>query len=1049
MALYRIKDLSNTSFLIEQEEVVYAGKQGFTTVSASIPVLCNSFSSNTTSIVLSIPDLHLLIDDNFSDHILDASSNIFSSDIYVSTPVTQYALSQFKEGSVGYKDSIAIASLKVKNYNIAANTITVDTISTTNPINDYFTSLPFYVTVSQPATTNNFSNNVLYVKGASKKIKKVFDVTNQSSGVYTANIAVKTATSNQIKLFVDDVRQPSFTWTSSNNTTSIGIDLQGVESRIELEVDYYTTPAIEANDVISFSAFSNVFTVSNTSYTTSDNFYDEELTDAQVYKVKLSQPITSNVAGLKIVNASTDLVGKVGNLTSNSFTIDYDDSYPYSYSLANNALYYVYQKNKLKTTKARLDEFGNLKTASPGYYLVGATNINRFNRASSTTYKLLEIAPVKLGKVEYINITEQVFIDTTGGASITATIEFPPIVGADVTHYDIFYYIDSEEETVASTTRKITVDNDETSEFITANINNLNRGRTPGSNILVVTVVPKNGVYSGYALTSSKPLIGKETPPSGLKNFNIGQQGDSIIFSWQFVLTADGYIQDIDTNEVEVREYSGLIDTSDTETVEATWAISVPIERIPFPNTTFTMPVSKFGNYTYLLRVIDTSDLESETIAAASINIQRPSTVRLFKAYSEKDPGVSFITQDGVSFPNSNTHPENTFPSVSMSINDGLVLSDSTHVDNANGSSSGFSFLSGSLSTLNSDRAVYTTQIRDIGVVARGSIRISTEVSIVNPNTTFTSQYSVVQSGITDEPNDSVTVLVDNAFSGIGHILGFSNSNAAVVSYNSFHKTLTSGGALGNVYAIRNPGQVADDLANTNAFCLIAGVINSNAIALGESFHANGYPTGSNNFGNVALSGNSYELINLSQFGDLEGSLTYIGEERSIVQNVFLRYSADNVFYEASANGITGLPGHGNTNPFAFEGASSNAAAGFRKYVSGEIDFRYFQIQYEVLNKKPSVSSVVIDRFDYEVDIVEKNINKTVDVDLAPGVTVDYTYAKLIQTPVIVATMVNSTGGYTPVVENVTNVSCNVKVYDSQSSNLVDTETVNLLIRGI
>ena len=1049
MALYNITGLSNTSFLIEQEEIVYAGKQGFTTVSAAIPVLCNSFISNTTSIVLSIPDLHLLLDDNSNEHILSKSEELATEGFFISAPVSQYAVSQYKEGSVGYRDSVSTASLPVRSYNIAANTITVSTISSSNPIDAYFTSLPFYVTINQPATTNNFANNVLYVKGANKRIKKNFDLTNVAAGTYTANLGLKTVSKNQVKVFVDDNRQNIFSWEYANNNTSIGVALAGPEKQITVELDYYTTPAIEANDTISFSSFSNVFTVSNVSYVTSDAFYDASLTDVQIYKVKLSEPLTSNVAGLKVINTSSDLVGKVGNLTSNSFTIDYDESYPYSYRLANNALYYVYQKNKLKTTKARLDEFGNLKSASPGYYLVGATNINRFNRTSSTAYKLLEVAPIRLGKVEYINITEQVFIDTTGGASITATIEFPPIVGADITHYDILYNIESEEETVASTPTKITVDNDETAEFITTNINNLNRGRTPGSNILVITVIPKNGTYSGFALTRTKPLIGKETPPSGLKNFNIGQQGDSLIFSWQFVLTADGYILDLDTKEVEVREYSGIINTSDANSVDATWAVSIPVERIPFPNTTFSIPVSKFGFYTYLLRVRDTSDLESESIAAATINIQRPSNIRLFKAYSEGDPSTSFVSQDGILFPNSNVYAENSFPSVSMSINDGLVLSDSTHVDNANGSSVGFSFSGGSITSQNSDRAVYTTQIRDIGVVTRGSIRISTELIIINPNTTFISQYEPIQSGITDQPNDNVTVLVDNAFFGIGHILGFSNANAAIVTYNSFHRTLTSGGSLGNVYAIRNPGQVSDDFANTNAFCLIAGVINANAIALGESYHANGTPTGSNNFGNVALSGNSYELINLSQFGDLEGSLTYLGEERSVVQNIFVRYSTDNVFYEASANGVTGLPGHGNTNPFVFEGASTNAEAGFKKYISGEVDLRYFQIQFEVLNKKPSVSSVQIDRFDYEVDIVEKNINKTVAVDQAVGVAVDYTYAKLIQSPTIVATMINSTSSYSAVVENVSNTSCNVKVFDTQSNTLVDTETVNLLIRGI
>ena len=1049
MALYTIKGLNDTSFLLAGEEIVYGGKQGFTTIAGSIPILCNSFSSNTTSIVLSIPDLHLLLDDNANSHLLEKAQELSGSEFSLTVPVTQYAISTFKEGSVGYKDSSAIASLPIIDYNVSANTVTVSTLSTTNPINSFFKSLPFYITINQAVNTENFANNTLYIKGSTKTIKNTFNVVGATASTFTANIPIYTRGKNQVKVFVDDNPQTSFTWQYTNSNTVIGVPLSGIESQITTEISKYTVPAIERNDSLVFSKSSNTYTVQNTSYDVLDEFYDADLTTAQVYKVKLSNPITSNVGGLKLINVSTDLVGSVGNIASNSFSIDFNDAYPYTYNLANNSIYYVYQKNKLRTTSARLDEFGKLVSANRGYYLVGATNVNRYNRTSPTTFGLLKVDPIKAGRVSSVSISEQIFIDTTGGASITATVSFPPITGGDITHYDVIYSIESEDDTVASSSRKITVDNDESAESITVNINNLNRGRTPGSNILVVSVVPKNGSYAGFAYNVSKPLIGKIIPPRGLENLNVGQQEDTLIFSWQFALTEDGFILDIDTKEVEIREYSGAIDTSDQSVVDAAWALSIPVERIPFPNTSFSLPVSKFGTYTYLLRVKDTSDLESETIAAATLETKRPNGIRLFKAYSEGSPDQNFAFQDGVAFPNSNVYAENSFPSVSMSINDGLVLSDSTHVDNANGSSIGFSFTNGSLTSLSSDRAVYTTQIRDLGVVARGTIRINTEVSIENPQTTFASQYSLIYEGISDDQSDSPSVLVDNAFSGLGHILGFSNSNAATVSYNTFHRTLVSGGALGNVYAIRNTGQFVGDEANTNAFCLIAGVINANAIALGESFHANGYPTGSNNFGNVTISGNTYELINFSQYGDLEGTLTYLGEERSIVQNVFVKYSADNVYYTAAANGVVGLPGHGNTNPFAFEGALNNASAGAKKYVSAELDARYFQIIFEVQNKRPSASSVLLDKLDYEFDIREKTITKTVEVNSVNGVEVNYAYAELLETPVVIASLLNSNTSFDTSVTNVSNIKCNVKVFNSQNGNAVDTETVSLYLRGI
>jgi transcription antitermination factor NusA-like protein len=145
-----------------------------------------------------------------------------------------------------------------------------------------------------------------------------------------------------------------------------------------------------------------------------------------------------------------------------------------------------------------------------------------------------------------------------------------------------------------------------------------------------------------------------------------------------------------------------------------------------------------------------------------------------------------------------------------------------------------------------------------MGRSVRGTVRIAPILAASTPGLTYGTFYNTVVSGITDFHGSaglspSANVLVDNAFGGIGTILGFNNAQAAAVSYNSFHKTLTSGGALGNIYAIRNTGQFLGDSANSNSYALIAGVINSNAIALGQVYFANGRPSGSNNFGNVSI----------------------------------------------------------------------------------------------------------------------------------------------------------------------------------------------------
>ena len=62
MSFYTIQT-SNTSFLSNSESVIYAGKNGFTTVMGSIPILCDSYSSNASSIVLNVRSLNLLTDD--------------------------------------------------------------------------------------------------------------------------------------------------------------------------------------------------------------------------------------------------------------------------------------------------------------------------------------------------------------------------------------------------------------------------------------------------------------------------------------------------------------------------------------------------------------------------------------------------------------------------------------------------------------------------------------------------------------------------------------------------------------------------------------------------------------------------------------------------------------------------------------------------------------------------------------------------------------------------------------------------------------------------
>lgn len=1036
MAIYNIRT-SNTSFLSNAEPVVYAGKNGFTTAIGSIPILCNSYTSNANSIVFNILGLNLLVDDNFGVNVLEVPSLVGESNVFVRAPILQYAETSTQEGAAGYFSRQSNLSLEISSFNIASNTITVHNKSTNaGVVSDLLLTAPMYLTLSQTIRANSFNANTLFITGSSKSVSHVANVQNLSSYIFTLKQAPRFRSS--IRVYIDDIRTDSFIWSASTPTT-LTIPSFSSATQAVVILDQYTVPSIESNDRVSLSTFNNSFTVIDTSYQQSSNSYSNSMTELGLYKIVLDRSIPEDTLSYYLINISQDLEGAVTNITSNSFSIEYDDSYPHTYQLANNGIYYLYQKNKVRYTTAKLDEYGTLSGISPQNYIVEATTINRYNRISSTVKGLLQVEGIRLSKVSSITITERIFIDTTGGASISATIEFPPILGRDVTAYELLYRVLSNEDSTVPEYTRVLINQDTTVESIRYTVNNLNRGAVSSSNSIDVIVTPLNGDFKGYSTNKVQELLGKLVNPSGLSDFNVTQQGDTVIYTWQFAQTADGYILDIDTKEVEIREYPGVINLADEESINATWAISLVVDRIPFPNTTYTIPVSKYGDYTYFIRVRDTSNNESDKINASVLTLARTST-RAYKAYNEGSPSTTFVIQDGVSFPNSNTYPEQNFPSFSDSLYNGFVYADSTNVDNANGSSIGFSVDSNNpfaLSTTNQSYAEYTTQIRDMGKVIKGSLKIKPIITI-DSATTYNDQHRTLQYGIsdphaTDNLSVNTSVLVDNAFGGIGAILGYNNANAATVSYNTYARTLTSGGPNGNVFAIINPGQFANDTANSNMFAYIAGVISANSIQLGEVFFANGKSTGGNSFANITISGNSYELVDLAQYLDTAGSLTYLGPTRDVIQNVYIRYATDNVFYTAAANGVPGFPGHGNTNPNAFIGASENAALGFKRYVSGDLEFRYLQLKLQYTNKEPSVSSLVLENLTYEIDVEEKTFSTTVQVSSASGRYLDYSFKNFIEPPKVTASVFNAAGAYTVNISNVSSIGCNVTVYQSNT----------------
>lgn len=1049
MTIFNITANTISAGLRENESLVYGGKNGFTTEIGAIPVLCTSVSANISSVVLTLNNIDKLIDDNSMEHILALPSLVGGESSFIKVPIVQYPQSSKKFRSIAYYDNLSNVSLAISSYNISANSITLNNQEyDSGLISSIFPPTPFYVTLYQPILANNFSNRTAFVSGSFVSKKKTDNIAGLNQ-TYFMEMPLIPKNKKDINLYIDGNLSNNFSWPGG---ASINFIVASGSTEATVIVNNYTTPAIERLDLISLSTFNNNYVITNTSYQASDIFFNNELTSNNYYKIKLNKNISSDITGQSIINITPDFIGNISNVSNSSFSLQIEDkNYPYSYELANNKIYYLYQKDKLQFNEAKLDEFGRLNSLSPQTYLVEVTNINRYNRVVGPIKKLITIEPLTISKVASSTVTEQIFIDTTGGASIIANISFPPIKNRDVEGYVLRWRIISSENSISPTFTDVSLDHDENTNEIIYTTPPINRGRTPGSNILDYEITPKINNSLGFSLRGSHALIGKQTVPFGVRNLSVAQQDNFLIYNWDILQTSDGFIFDLDAKEVEIRRFPGVVDINNIDDIDQAWGLSSIIDRIPFPSTNYSKPISVFGSYTFLLRVRDTSDIESDEIAAAVVNISRPTDISVYKNYNEREPGISYINQQGVPLPTSNINPEVSFPSFSEVINGGLIFSDSSNADNSNGSASGFSVYNGTsnLTTGTSAVSEYITQIRDMGKIIKGTVRSAPILSVDNPSVSYASFYdTILSTGVSDESsNDSI--LVDSAFTGIGSVLGFSNANAAVVSYNAFQRTLTSGGPLGNVYAIRNPGQFAGDEANSNSYALIAGVIDQNSIRLGEVYFANGAPSGSNTFANLTVSGNSYQLVNLTQFGDEGASRNFFGPSRSIVQNLFFRYSTENVFYEASSNGISGYPNHGNTNPFAFAGASSNAELGWKPYIAGEIDFRYLQLKLQLENPLPDQFSILLKEFNYVVDLKQKNFRKSsLQVDNVNGVVVDYSFIGFIEEPVIVATPIGSSNSLSVMISNVSENFCNVQVFDNTGST-VDYAFVNLTAIGI
>ena len=663
-----------------------------------------------------------------------------------------------------------------------------------------------------------------------------------------------------------------------------------------------------------------------------------------------------------------------------------------------------------------------LPDVQPGVTSVRARNINSNKRTSPTAEKRVLVSPIPIRKVRNLDVVESLYREQNSGVAVRATLSFDHITDQEVTDYEISYKFNAIEDVggndggtdlTSFNTVKVPsagVDGDGKIRFT---VNAVNRGNTSGINSILFRVTPLKKEIRGVPTNISKTILGKTAKPANVYNFRGAQSSDQITLFWEYERINDE-LADLDLKEVVIRRLQGTNDL-DLENFIA----AVPLLTVAGAEQRITIPIDIYGTFTYLVRTRDTSGNFSDGTTGIVITTVRPKNTNVVAAFSEDDPGVDFTD-----IPNANSD-EFRFPSFANSNSGGLSHSYTSLVDNANGTSSGFSAVAGAPTDLLADStSEYITQIRDYGSEVSAVLNIDIEGTQAIQST-FNDQMETITDSVTEEaPNN--TVLVDSSFGGIGHIIGFNNTESLDFRFDANNETRVSGGINGNVYAIEMVGNFTDDESNANVLALIAGPINANAVALGETFFANGVSTGSNSMANLAVAGSSYHLVDLKQFNDFGAAETFQGDIGALTTQTLIRTStADSVFYA-----------NGNVNVTAFEGHAVNE--GFVAYEAGSRTLRHFQIKFIVNNSEPDEYDFTIDKFRYTIEKVRSQFSTVVTYDETPK-SVDFSSENFRFTPNVSFQVIEAASAQTAVVPSISNSTLTFRLWDNEAGALVPT----------
>lgn len=1019
MSSIRLKT-SNISNFSNNSSAVLVGKNGFNTKIGVIPLLVTRVSkvNSDTNIQFTVRGLSTVLDENNgSIHILNNNQSPGAKQIVYKV------LANDPEGTlegIGYVDPYIPISSNIYSFDLANNTINIDnTITGGMDVYSKLESTPFYVELHQTLLTNNFANRSIFISGSTLQKVKTANVFGYS-GVYTLDLGIKLEDKRFIYPYLDGALQSSdsYSWDSNGN---VSFTLSNNYSSLKVKYAKYTVPTIELGDNVSL-LFNNTISVINSSYHTNTYFYSSSLTDNNIFKIYSSSNLQVNATAFIGINISPNPVGTIGNVdpANASFTLDYNErTYPGNFQLANNFVYRLIKGTKY--TPVTLVNSKTLYDVPPGPVSVRARNINPAGRKSLYATATVEVEDLLLPAVQNLSVSEDLYLDTTQGVATRATVSFDHDPDVNILGYELSYKIEGE-STGATEFNTIQVPtnaigSDGRVRYI---INNIDRGRTSGVNYLIVRVTPINNDLTGITKQIIHSIVGKTEPPQNVTSFNSAQNANLLTLFWTFAQKSDGTIYDLDLQSVEIRRVSNILRTSD-EFLSA-WNSAKLIGTIAIPSTNQSYVIDSYGDFTYLIKTIDTSKNESLTVKGLAVTLQRPTNLSAYKTWSEDNPSAN----DSVAYLANENYSEYNWPGYYTSDNGGFnyAVDDpitpgfgpSTLTENANSTSSGYSVGSNVTDLLISSNSYYQTAVRDIGSTITGRVTLDVNVYSILASTWYSMRENLVF-GVSDN-NPSSNVLWDDG-SYIGSLL---LSNGAI--YSTENKTLVSSDTYGNVYAIWNSGQFGSDVSNANSFALIAGVINANAIALGHTYNASGIISSSNSLPNLTTSSGSYQLVNLKQWADPEGLGNWQGPDGLISYNTEIRYSTDNVYFTSS---------NANVNVTAF--SSSNSGV-FDTYSGGELTFRWFQLRVNTINLNPSLASSVFDKLRYTIDVTSKTYSVAVTVNTNPTI-VNFATQNFKATPIITLTPVitsalrinNTFPSYSPINSNST--QANITVYSN------------------